>query len=177
MKTIVGRFATAEDAVHAQALLNNSYASVSHARSSVTPVVTGITAVSAVAGALVGYLSASGVVAGMGLSLNGGQNYLGVTTTDPLTLLGYAGLGLALGIVVGLILGIMAAFLLPQPGALPFRIAALAHYGQTVIVQAANGQADRIAKLLGEGRAQKVQTLDGRIDPAQVNYALDQLAH
>nr|MBA3824166.1 hypothetical protein [Ktedonobacterales bacterium] len=73
------------------------------------------------------------------------------------------------------VLGVFAT-LLPERGALPFRVAALTNHGQTVIVQTDNRHAEGIAQVLSASQAQRVQTLDGRIDPVQVSVALDQIS-
>ncbi len=174
MKTIVGRFATAADAAQAQASLNTSFPQ-STPRGSISNRVSLATAVSVVVGAILGLFTANGTLADWGVTLDGGKTYLGLLSSDPGTLFGYTVLGFALGIPVGLVVG-MVATIFPQRGGQPFRVLALTHHGQTVIVQSDNGHADQIAKLLTDGQAQRVQTLNGRIDPVQVSVALDQLS-
>jgi hypothetical protein len=174
MKTLVGRFPTATDAAQAQASLVTRY-TTAPSRGSTSNRVAAATALCVVGGAIFGFLAANGTVANWGITLDGGKSYLGVMTNDPLMLFGYTALGLAMGIPFGLILG-MFTTMLPQRGALPFRVAALVNHGQTVIVQTDNRHAQGIAQVLSDSQAQRVQTLDGRIDPVQVSSALDQLA-
>ena len=174
MKTLVIRFATADEATQAQSALFAAYP-IRHACGSLSNRVSAVTALCVVGGAILGYLAANGTVARWGIMLDGGNSYLGVVTHDPLILLGYSALGLALGIPVGLILGVFATFF-PERGVQPFRLATLMHYDQTLIALTTNRHAARIAQLLRDNRAQKVQTLTGRIDPAQVRAALAQLA-
>ena len=174
MKTLIGRFASPEDATQAQALLA-TYRPNGNVRGSLGNRVSWATTLSVIVGAFVGFLAANGTVNSWGLTLDGGKSYLGMTTSDPALLFGYTVLGFALGIPAGLFLGVIAASL-PARGTLPFRVIALTHYGQTVIVQTGNRYVAQVAKLLSEGQAQHVQTLSGRIEPEQVSSALDQLS-
>jgi hypothetical protein len=174
MKTLIGRFASIDAANQAQAALINAYPT-GNPRLSLSNRVSVVTALSMVVGAVLGYLSANGMVANWGITLDGGKTYLGLLSSDPQTLFGYTVLGLALGIPVGLVLGVLAT-LLPQGGAQPFRLAALTHHGQTLIIQTDNRHADGIAQNLRASGASTVQMMAGRIDPMQVSAALDQLS-
>jgi hypothetical protein len=170
-KTLIGRFASPEDAGEAIYALR-AYRPVG-ARPPARPAallgsrVSAAVSVCMLGGAVLGYLSASGTFAGVGFG--------GGATATPTALLGATVLGLALGIPAGLVLGLLIAMLVPVRGAPLFRVQRVSRHGGTIVVQTTNRWAALLADRLRDVHAVKVHTLAGKVDAAQVGSALDQL--
>ncbi len=169
-KTLVGRFASAEEA--GEAILALRGYRPAGARPPARPTallgsrVSAAVSLCMLGGAVLGYLSANGTFASVGLA--------GTTNATPSALLGATVLGLALSIPAGLVLGLLAT-LLPARGAPLFRVQRVSRHGGTLVIQTTNRWSAHLAERLREARAVKVHTLAGKVDSVQVGSALDQL--
>jgi len=172
MKTLIGRFATPEDASHALYALRG-YRPTGTPRPARTNVqgmrVTVTTWLCMLGGAALGAAIASGSLATM---------HLGTLSTTPLApaqMAGGAVLGLALGIPAGLLVGLLLSFL-PLRGTSPILARSVNRHHHTIIVQTKDRLIAPLTQFLRDAHAQKVHVLAGKVQSHQITSALDQLS-
>jgi hypothetical protein len=173
MKTLIGRFASPEDASHALFALRGyrpagvprpPRANVQGLRITVT------TWLCMLGGATLGLAVASGRLATM---------HLGITPSAPITpaqMAGGAVLGVALGIPAGLLVGLLLS-LLPLRGTAPILAQSVNRHHHTIIIQTKDRLIAPLTQFLRDAHAQKVHVLAGKVQSHQITSALDQLSH
>lgn len=171
MKTLIGRFASPEDASHALYALRGyrptgaprpTRANAQGMRVTVT------TWICMLGGAALGAAVASGSVAAF---------HLGTASSTPLTsaqMAGGAVLGLALGIPAGLLVGLLFNFL-PMRGTSPILARSVNRHHHTIIVQTKDRLIAPLTQFLRDAHAEKVHVLKGKVQSSQITSALDQL--
>jgi hypothetical protein len=172
MKTLVGRFASPEDASQALFALRGyrPTGTPRPARPNVQGMrITVTTWLCMLGGAALGAAIASGSLATM---------HLGTPSATPLTpaqMAGGAVLGFALGIPAGLLVGLLLS-LLPLRGTSPILARSVNRHHHTIIIQTKDRLIAPLTQFLRDAHAQKVHVLAGKVQSSQITSALDQLS-
>lgn len=164
MKTLVGRFASPEDAGEAIFALRALRPPTRIRNIGLGRRVMMMTTLCVAGGAALGYLSATGMFKNLGLGVS-------ASSISPI---GGAVLGFAIGIPAGLILGLLFT-IFPVRDSMSYRVQRVTHHYHTLVIQTNKRLVGEITEALRQAHALKVHTLAGKVDPDQVRSALDQM--
>jgi hypothetical protein len=165
MKTLVGRFASPEDAGEAIFALRMLRPPTARLQSGgLGRRVMLMTTLCVAGGAALGYLSATGALGSL-------SPVSGASGISPI---GGAVLGFAIGIPAGLILGLLFT-IFPVRDSTSFRVQRVSHHYHTLVIQTTNRLAAQLTDALREAHALKVHTFTGKVESDQVGSALDQM--